>query len=504
MYAESPLKKHRLLLLAVAVTAAVVVIYWQSFARMVDLWAIRDYQHGWLIYPLSLYVLVTRREQLASVRWQTSKIGLLFAVVTILVWLIAREVGVQIVEFLAITLLVSVSFWALAGTEAARVIAFPLLLLVVAVPMGDFLVEPLMRITAGIASGLLALAGIPVLRDGQFFELPGGSFEVADVCSGLRYLLAGSAAALAYSYVSYSSNLKRALFVGIVAIVLVVTNGVRAFIVMSVASATEMEVLGGRDHVTFGTVLFTIVFLAMVWVGERYADNRALGPGPNSRSVVEGTGGERSTVVVAVTLVLLAAGPLIGSKVDSREVAEIADLSLPELDHCRESNDWAAEDFPVFHNADFEKRGQYACGDVQIGVYVASYAYQEQGKELIAWNNRVWPRRWRRFVEESVTSVDAAERSARVRQVLVRHPAGWRISRYWYQVGPTVTSSPTTGKMLEALRALTLQPVESSIVVVTVKSGVGDNEAELVDTLDRHAGRIMIWNRERAGQGATQ
>jgi len=497
------LRRHKLTVLVLVVAAVVMSVYWQTFSRIVDMWSFQDYQHGWFVCPLSLYVLMKKRDALALTPWRTSKRGVLLASLMVLVWVAARATGIQVVEFVSATSLIFASCWAIAGTDAIRKAAFPLLLLLAAVPMGAFLVEPLMKVTAEIASALLTLAGIPTLRDGQFFFLPGGSFEVADVCSGLQYLIAGTLVSLGYAYVTYSGNGKRILFVGIAAIVLVIANGVRAFIVMSVASATDMKILGGRDHVIFGMFLFAVVLVAMIWTGEGYADpkseNKQLDMGQRSDQV-----GTVSGLLVTLTLITLVAGPVFSAAIAIRGAVAIVDLPLPGLDCCLDIDDWTSEGSPAFPTADYQNQGLFACGDYEVGVYVASYGKQQQGKELIGWGNRVWPNEWRRYVDRSIVSIQTSDGAANVQQVLVRHPAGWRLIWYWYQVGPSVTSSQNRVKLLETLRALTLQPVESSIVVVSVISSSENNEAELREQLERRADRVMSWNRERVDMGRHQ
>ena len=503
MQLHALLIKHKLMLLALAVMCLVTAVYWQTFFRIVDMWSSYDYQYGWLVYPASLYVLYERREALARAGWETSVHGAILAVLSVMIWLVSRTVGLQVIEFLSATLLILASFWALAGNRAARAAAFPLLLTLVSVPMGGFLVEPLMHVTAEISSGLLALVGIPAYRDGQFFDLPGGSFEVADVCSGLRYLLAGAMAALAYAYVTYTSNAKRLLFIAIVSVVLVIANGVRAFIVMAVASATNMRILGGEDHLVFGTILFAVLFIAMVWVGEGYADKaHAVDDRPESQPVSDS--GAVSRVFVALAVVTVIAGPVLGAAMTNRGSATIAESSLPSLEHCAGPEDWTSEQYPAFPTADFQNRGLFACGDYQVGVYVASYADQQQGKELIGWGNRVWPIEWRRYVDRSTVPIQAADGSVDVQQVLVRHPAGWRLIRYWYQVGPSVTGSQNRVKLLETWNALTMQPVESTVVVVSVISDSEDNEEILQRYLERHTIPVLHWNDARMEQGERQ
>src|SRR5690606_27073545 len=109
-------------------------------------------------------------------------------------------------------------------------------------------------------------------REGQLITLPGGNFVVADVCAGLSYLTAGTIIAVLFGYFTYDSNWKRAAFAAAAAVTMILFNGVRAFIVMYVASATDMRYLAGRDHVYFGWLLFGLVVLGLVYAGSLLAD----------------------------------------------------------------------------------------------------------------------------------------------------------------------------------------------------------------------------------------
>jgi len=161
--------------------------------------------------------------------------------------------------------------WSLVGNRIFRSIAFPFAFLILAVPFGDGTVPWLMEITADISMGLLQLFGVPVYREGAFMTLPGGSFEVAESCSGFRYLNAGIAISLLAAYLSLSSWLIGAIYVTTFALVCVLLNGVRAFLVMWIASATEMQYMTGYDHVVFGWILFALGMFIMIWAAERFS-----------------------------------------------------------------------------------------------------------------------------------------------------------------------------------------------------------------------------------------
>lgn len=277
------------LLLIAGIAALVAVVYSPSYATMLALWQQTDHHHGLLVFPIVGYLLWRGRASIADARLAPWGWGIPILAGLVATWLLARAVGVQAAEHLAAVLMIPAAVAAFLGVDLLRRALFPLLFLVAAVPLADSLVPALMRVTADVSEALLKAAGVPVFREGQFMTLPGGAFEVADVCSGLRYLISGTIVALLFGYLTYRSYVKRAVLVAVTGIVLVAANGVRAFIVMYVASATDMQYFAGRDHVYFGWLLFGIVIVALLFIGGRYADPEHL-PAEGAGQGNEGAG----------------------------------------------------------------------------------------------------------------------------------------------------------------------------------------------------------------------
>jgi exosortase A len=491
-----PLREHRLILLAAVTIAVIMAAYWPSFSRMLEMWSLANYQHGWLVYPISAYILWRRRQDLATAPVQGSLVGVVLTALVVLTWIVSRSIQVQAVEFGASTLLIFAAFWAVGGTHAMQQAAFPLLLLVAAIPAGEILIGPLMETTATIATSLLHIAGVPVYRDGMFLTLPGGSFEVAKVCSGLRFLLAGVMASLAYAYVTYSAFTKRVAFVGIAAIVLVIANGVRAFIIMLVASSTEMRLLTGEDHVIFGMVLFAVAFTAMIYLGSRYADSTTDDAGQPDTAPGSGRG-SFSFPIASATLLLVLAGPAFEYVKAQEPVQKTIDARLPDLPNCQGPQEWNGDWSPEFTGADQVFSGSFACGDYRSSVYVASYLRQQQGKELINSTNRVWPRHWRRYVDETSVDLELGSGKVSVRQVLVRAPDRWVLMWYWYQTDRSVTGSAFKVKLQAAAHALSVRPKEASLAAIAISVNEGEDLLALRDEMEDVALVLMSWNRER-------
>lgn len=290
-----------------AVAILVMLVYSPSIAGIVKLWSFSEYRHGALVLPISSYLLWRNREALAKARLAPWWPGLLLVGGLVVFWWLARLLGVQVAEQAAAVLLIPATVSTALGIALLRQALFPLLFLIAAVPMGDGLLPYLMVVTADISTALLRLTGVPVFREGQFLSLPGGNFEVADVCAGVNYLVSGLMISALFAYLTYRSNLKRGVFVGAAALSLILANGLRAFVVMYVASASEMRYLAGRDHVWFGWVLFGVVVIGLFLLGARWADeDEALDAGGSDGSTA---GGSRASLPFALVLglVLLAA-----------------------------------------------------------------------------------------------------------------------------------------------------------------------------------------------------
>jgi exosortase A len=250
----------------------VVLAYWPSFVSMAQMWTLSSYRHGTIIPFISLLLLWQQRTALVDAPWKPSLLGAAILAATVWVWLVARATFVQAAEHVAVVAMLNAAVWAIAGSRVYASAAFPLGYLAAALPIGTSIVPALMEVTADVSVAALQFTGVPVLRQGMLMTLPGGVFEVADVCSGFRYLNTGIALGVLVAYVTFLSLARRAMFVAVVAVAFVITNGIRAYIVMAVASATNMRWLAGDDHIVFGWILFLIVMVGLYFLAERYSD----------------------------------------------------------------------------------------------------------------------------------------------------------------------------------------------------------------------------------------
>jgi exosortase A len=503
------------LLLMAGVAAAVGIVYSESVRSLIAVWNLSAYNHGFVVFPIAAYLLWRLRGPLATESVAPSPIGVLFVAALVLLWVIGRRVGIQLVEHFAVVLLVPTTIATCLGWKVTRRALFPLLFLVVAVPFGELLVPLLTRVTADIASGLLRLVGVPVFRDREFLTLPGGEFEVADVCSGLRYLTAGTMIALLFSYLTYQNQWKRCLFVVMTGFGLIAVNGLRAFVIMDVASATHMRWLAGRDHIYFGWLLFALAFAVWFAVGARYADSpqmassesagkdlgvlpmvivsgllmlaitakplqgdfgggwllvpvagvlfllamsRALVPRVSTRSAESGPGRwqyARATATVLITATVLVGGVVAADRSADGQQDVSTGFELPEVAGCSMSEPRRDSWLPTWPSPDFGGAAAYDCGERSINAFVAGYTHNVQGRELVNEELRIIPESARRSAVESKAQFSSrAGISTEVNEVRAEFHGSPALIWYWYSVGDRSATSPAVAKLLQALQLI--------------------------------------------------
>ncbi|WP_405242504.1 exosortase A [Lentisalinibacter salinarum] len=472
--------------LSAGLLVVLLLLHHETFASMVRSWLENStYTHGFIIPLIALYFAWERRGEAADGNPRVWWPGFVFVAGLSALWAVATIVSVQVVAQLASVGLISAVVLALAGPGVAAVFALPLLYLLFAVPFGEGIVPLLMEWTADFTVAALHLVGIPVIRDGLYFSIPSGNFEVAEACSGVRYLLASAAAGVAFAFLTYNGWRKRLIFILAALAVPIIANGLRAFGIVLIAHYSDMKLATGIDHFIYGWFFFGVIIFVMFLVGARYADRH---PVAESRPIAAAaqnrsdSAEDRSSLILAAffALALIAAGPAL---IQYRSVAvPNPELALPSASGS--ATVWEGPLSPAdawqlgYRGAADELAAAYqgaAEGD-RVEVRVAAYGLQSQGAELInAVNHIAAGDGWR--LENLGTVATPSDSIPRVRAVRARQGAETWLIWYWYQQGTEATTSNYHAKLLEALAIV--DPSPASIVAMGTRDSVGGAEEVL-------------------------
>ncbi|MEE9346309.1 MAG: exosortase A, partial [Methylococcales bacterium] len=235
-------------------------------------WNIGTYTHGFAIFPISIWIIWTLRDSIRTTIPMPTIKGIMALLVISLIWLIANQVGLIGIQQFALISMIQIFVWTILGGVVYKKLLFPLLFLYLAVPFGDFLIKPMMEMTADFTVMVLRLTGIPVYRNGLFFMLPTGHWSVVAACSGVRYLIASLTVGILFAYFSYSSWHKRLLFTAASIITPIIANSLRAYLIVLIGHFSNMELATGIDHFVYGWLFFGIVIALMMWVGSKFQD----------------------------------------------------------------------------------------------------------------------------------------------------------------------------------------------------------------------------------------
>ena len=445
--------------LAVATVIALLLIFFSTSASTVAIWERSEtFAHGFLIFPISAWLIWRRRSELAQLAYRPDWRGLVLLLLFSAGWLVAHSGGVLVGEQLMLVAMVPAAVWTILGSRVVRAIAFPLGFLFLAVPMGEALIPPMMTFTAKFTVAALQLTGIPVYSEGMFFSIPSGEWSVVEGCSGLRYLIASFTLGCLYAYLTYRSTRRRILFAIASVVVPIIANGLRAYMIVMIAHLSDMKLALGVDHLIYGWVFFGVVMLLLFWVGGFWREDEAPVV-PAAQHVANANDATPAPIAQLALAALLSiaiapAGLVYAAWLDAR-ATPARDLHIPPPPP---ANGWILESTPFtdwqphFVGSDAQRAFYYRKGDRKVMLYLAYYRTQRQGAELISSQNYMIQQKhpvWSNMGEASLSPGSAGLAGAVV-QTKLRAPAQRLLVWRWHQLDGRATTNDYLAKWLLA------------------------------------------------------
>jgi exosortase len=156
------------------------------------------------------------------------------------------------------------------GTAASKSAVFPLLFLFLVVPPPPGVLEKLVfwlqKGSAEVSYIFFRLAGVPVLRQGFVFSLPGLDIEVAHQCSGIRSSISLFIAGILAGHMILHSTWRK-LCLSLLTIPIVIAKNALRIVVLSLLGAyVDRDILFGRIHKTSGLLFSPLALLVLGWL----------------------------------------------------------------------------------------------------------------------------------------------------------------------------------------------------------------------------------------------
>ena len=387
----SPWRLH--LSVLAAVSAGILLAFHRDVMDVAGLWwNSSTYGHCLFLLPIIGWLVWQRLPGLRLLVPSAWSPGLLVVAAGAGGWLLGDAAGVALARHYGIVMMLQGAVVACLGPAVARGLLFPICYALFLVPAGEELVPPLQTLTAKICMALLALANVPAHIDGVFITIPNGYFEVAEACSGVKFLVAMAAYAALVANVCFQSITRRTVFVAVALALPVIANGLRAWGTIYVAHLTDSDFAAGFDHVVYGWVFFAIVLavlMASAWPFFDRAPDAAWFDPERLQPIPPAPQPPRRLMLTAGAAAAIVLTPLGWSAVvEARSMAAKAPrIALPNVPGWTLTNDAAEPTWrPRYVGADQLLVGRYR--DVAgraVDLAVATFSRQEEGRELVGY-----------------------------------------------------------------------------------------------------------------------
>jgi exosortase len=234
-----------------------------------------DLSYLLLIPFLAATVLLIKRREILFQRSYDAVLGscllLLAGLVALLVHFSSSTSGDQLRlsgDIFSLVLFWISGFALLYGRRALKASRFPLLFLLLTIPIPDFLlgrfVYALQTGSAWITAALFDVLKVPCLREGFVFHLASVDIEVAKECSGMRSSTALLILGLLIAHFRLKSMPAKVIFVGFGLLIMIVKNGIRIVTLTLLATYVDPKFLFGRLHQQGGVVFFLLGLLLLL------------------------------------------------------------------------------------------------------------------------------------------------------------------------------------------------------------------------------------------------
>lgn len=473
------------------VAMCLLVIYSDAIDRMLVRWGADEYNHAYMIPFVAFYLFWLRAKDLDSL----DPVGSWLGVGCLGVGLALQVLGALSAVFEISQYGLIISIWgvavAAAGLRGVTVLWVPLVYLLFMVPLPNFLEA---RLTAGlqllssqIGVAVIRGAGLSVFLEGNVIDLGSYKLQVAEACSGMRYLFPLMSFGFLCAVLMRGRWWQRGiLFLSTIPITILM-NSFRIGVIGILVNYYGIEQAEGFLHDFEGWVIFmscVLILFAEIWVFARMEKQKFLQifglDIPSLPDLLKLNGRVRPNAPVLVsTAVLVVAG--VAALTVSRPAPHIP-VHAPLYTFPMQVGDWEGRDAPVDQlSLDTLKVADYLMsvftrsGDPSpVGMWIAYYDTQVQGVSAHSPRACLPGGGWQieTIGEYEVLNVHPDGSAQRVNRVVISMGEQRQLVYYWFaQRGRTVTNEFLV-KWYIFLDGLTKNRTDGALVRVT--TGVGD------------------------------
>ncbi len=243
-------------------------LYYSIVSNLVlQWWQDPNFSHGFFVPAFSVFLLWQERDHLASLPANPSWWGLPIIVGSLSVAVVGVLGAELFLSRISLILLCAGLVIFFLGWRHFRAVLFPWAFLFLMVPVPAIIFNqitfPLQLLASKVASVLLPLARVPVLREGNVINLPAMPLEVAEACSGIRSLMSLATLAIIYGALMEPRKIIRATLALASIPIAVAANSLRIVGTGLLVQYWDPDKAEGFFHAFSGWLIFVVSLLML-------------------------------------------------------------------------------------------------------------------------------------------------------------------------------------------------------------------------------------------------
>lgn len=267
---RSPAAPVRAIALGLSV-AIVGVLFWDAIANLWKRWGQQqELSHSYFIPLISLYLVWINRETIRKSIGAPSFVGVLIIVAGLLSLLLGQLTSIFLFQHLGLVVVIAGLVATFGGLSLLRTTAAPVGFLFFAVPPPYWVITVLswkfQQISSVIGVAMIELMGIPVHLSGNIIDLGDYKLQVAEACSGLRYLFPFLSLGVMAAYMYRGKWWQRAIIIASTIPITIAMNSFRIAATGAMVQAYGVEQAEGALHFFEGWVVFMFCLAALFGV----------------------------------------------------------------------------------------------------------------------------------------------------------------------------------------------------------------------------------------------
>ena len=488
--------------------AVSVPVYWIGFVSLANAWSTPEYSHGPLIPLISLYLFLRELRNSPppaahiNDRWP----GVAVVGAALLIGALGNLVRIPDIVTYAFILWVGGVVLTVFGWKRGLTHWAPVLHLVFMLPLPQFLYWQLtiflQQVSSIIGVWFVSLAGVPVYLEGNVIDLGVYKLQVAEACSGLRYLFPILSFSYLFAILYRGPMWHKAVLLLSAAPLTVFMNSVRIGVIGILVNSYGIEQAEGFLHFFEGWVIFLacvgILFLMAIGM-QRLTPN----PLPLADAIdldFQGFGSIATRIVGIRASAALAAATLLTAGVTSAMVLAPARDAVevsrdPFALFPRRIGDWSgffSELDPGIENVlgadDYMNATYIAAGaKAPVNMFVAYYDRQTEGSGIHSPEVCLPVGGWEVFSleEHTVEMPGTPYGTFDLNRAVIQKGMSKQIVYYWFEQRGRRLTNDFAAKMTVVYDSLTRGRTDGALVRFVTEIGPEETEADADARIER-------------------